>query len=60
MHLHKWIIVSKEIQPSPWDEMVKSGATKIEWKGDPKESTRRECIVSYKCNECGSEKVERI
>jgi len=59
-HRHKWVVVSKEEQPSSWDAMVDAGMKKFNagWES-MSELTRKEIIVQYRC-ECGAEKVRRV
>lgn len=55
---HRWKIVDKEILPSLIEQFSKGGATKCEHLTPFPE--RKACIVTYRCGECGAEKVERI
>lgn len=54
---HKWKIAHTEILPS-WIEQV--GAEKIKSVDCIKTASHKEAIVSFKCEKCGREKVERI
>lgn len=54
--LHKWVVKNKEILPSMIEQ---SGNAKFNWEGTTNPSTKP-CIVTYRCSECGKEKVVRV
>lgn len=62
MHRHVWKIISKEEQPSTIETWRKTGQY-VSGKGlyahDLIGLSRKPIIVTYKCEKCGSEKVER-
>ena len=53
--LHKWVVKDKEILPSMVEQA--GGATFEMSGGDP---SRKPCIVTYRCSECGRERVARV
>jgi len=53
---HRWKIMAKDILPSMIEQLA---GLNVEMKGQSV-SSYKPCIVHYRCEKCGSEKVERI
>jgi hypothetical protein len=57
MHKHKWIVTKQETLPSAWEQLDKN-LTDLKTRGYDLFS--KDVIVNYRCESCGTEKVERI
>ncbi len=54
---HKWVVLDKEILPSMIEQ---AGGPNFELKGSGIDPSRKPCIVTYRCSECGKEKIVRV
>jgi hypothetical protein len=59
MHRHIWKITQRDEQPSP-KEILGGAAFKYQSSEDPLNFLRRPVVVTYRCERCGSERVERV
>lgn len=56
---HRWKIVEKEVLLSTLEQLSAAGALEISG-GSPSKMSHKPCIVTKRCEKCGTEKVERI
>lgn len=53
---HRWVVKEKEVLPSLLEQMAAAGGGHSE----AYELGHKPCIVTYRCEKCGAEKVRRI
>lgn len=58
-HRHIWKIESQVTQQSMW-EMITTGVKTLGDASLPADAFTQPVIVTYKCEACGSQKVERV
>jgi hypothetical protein len=59
-HRHIDKVVKIETQPSPWEQCAAAGMTKLDSLEVSQQFWRQWVIVTYRCETCGREKVERV
>ena len=60
---HKWKIKDKVILPSFMEQLnqMQRGLNSAKGTGcAPEDFAKKDCVVTYICDKCGSEKVERV
>jgi hypothetical protein len=55
---HRWIVIKQIEQPSAFDELRKAGVVRVT--NLHEDGFIHYHMITYKCEKCGNEKVERV